>query len=158
MQLRSLIGKLQSPAFQAVAGIAQHAGGGMTVARHQSIRFPTGTCQVWEFTPALPPLDRPPVVVAVFLRKRKLELWTPVDRSYDEAVAHYTAKAQECERRALEASVQPAGPPAQPSPLKVITLPPPPQGLRVTLLAAGGQPLALGGKPVVFAGAVGGAP
>lgn len=144
MELRSLIGKLQSPAFQAVAGIARHAGGGMTVARFQSIRFPTGTCQVWEFAPALPPLDRPPVVVAVFLRKRKIELWTPVDRPYDEAVAHYTDLALECQKQARARSGSPPAP-AERAPATAIVLPGMPAGVRVTL------PPTPGGKPMRWA-------
>ncbi|MEZ5581123.1 MAG: hypothetical protein R3F40_17985 [Candidatus Competibacteraceae bacterium] len=48
MELRSLIGKLQSPSFRTVVAIAQHAGPGMTVERLKSIRFPVGTVQVWE--------------------------------------------------------------------------------------------------------------
>ena len=56
MELRSLIGKLQSPSFRTVVAIAQHAGPGMLVERRTSIRFPVGTVQVWEFIPRLPPL------------------------------------------------------------------------------------------------------
>ena len=54
MELRSLIGKLQSPSFQTVVAIAQHAGPGMAVERLKSIRFPVGTVQVWETDPQAP--------------------------------------------------------------------------------------------------------
>ena len=80
-----------TPSFKVVTEIARHAGSGMTVARFQSLRFPTGACQVWEFKPAWPPLDRPPVVVAVFLRQGRPETWTPVaEPGFDAAVRHYT--------------------------------------------------------------------
>ena len=149
MQLKQWIGKLQSPSFQAVAAIAQYAGGGMTVARFHSIRFPTGTVQVWEFTPALPPLDRPPVVVAVFLRRGRPETWTPVaDRDYDAALRHYGAFADECRQRARGQAVAP-------KPSTTLVVPGLPPGVRITL--PGGQPLTIGGRPVAFA-AAGGAP
>ena len=95
MPFESLIGPRLSPAFRTVAEIARHAGSGMTVARFQSLRFPTGACQVWEFKPALPPLDRPPVVVAVFLRRGRPETWTPVtDPDYEGALRHYAGLAR----------------------------------------------------------------
>ena len=37
-----------------VAEIAAHAGRGMTVARFETVRFPTGTVQIWELTPHAP--------------------------------------------------------------------------------------------------------
>ena len=145
MYLRSLIGKLQSPAFRTVAEIARHAGSGMTVARYQSIRFPTGTCQVWEFTPVLPPLDRPPVVVAVLVRRGRLETWTPVaDRDYEAALRHYAELARDCPPGA-----------AAPPPISLV-VPGLPPGVRIAA-PANGKPLAIGGKPVAFA-AAGGAP
>ncbi len=140
-----------SPAFRTVTEIAQYAGSGMTVARFQSLRFPTGACQVWEFTPALPPLDRPPVVVAVFLRRGRPETWTPVaDRDYEAALRHYTGlAAAPCP---VPAAAPPVAPPA-PIPLVVPGLP---AGVRITP-PANGKPLTIGGQPVVFA-AAGGAP
>ena len=150
MYLRSLIGKLQSPAFRTVAEIARHAGSGMTVARYQSIRFPTGACQVWEFTPVLPPLDRPPVVVAVFVRRGRLETWTPVaDRDYEAALRHYAELARDCPPGAT------APPAAAPAPISLV-VPGLPPGVRIAA-PANGKPLAIGGKPVAFA-AAGGAP
>ena len=149
MQLSSLIGKLQPPPFQAVVAIAQHAGGGMTVARFQSFRFPTGVCQVWEFTPALPPLDRPPVVVAVFLRGGRLETWTPVAESgFEAAVRHYTELAAASQRLA---GALPAA--AAPARFAVPELPP---GVRI-VAPPRGKPLTIGGQPVAVA-AAGGAP
>ena len=149
MYLRSLIGKLQSPAFRTVAEIARHAGSGMTVARFQSLRFPTGACQVWEFKPALPPLDRPPVVVAVFLRRGRPETWTPVaDRDYEGALRHYAG---------LAAATRPApvtAPPAAASATPLVL--PLPRGVRIAA-PANGKPLTIGGQPVAVA-AAGGAP
>lgn len=78
-----------SPAFKAVMEIATHAGSGMTVQQFCSIRFPTGVCQVWRFKPALPPLERVPVVVGVFIRGRGISRWTPLDMTFENAVAHY---------------------------------------------------------------------
>ena len=148
MPLGNFIDKLQSPAVRTVAEIVQHAGSGMTVARFQSLRFPTGTCQVWEFTPALPPLDRPPVVVAVFLRRGRLETWTPVaEPGFDAAVRRYTELARQC----LPPGACP--PAAVPPPPLVLAAPP---GVRI-VAPASGKPLTIGGQPVAFA-ATGGAP
>ena len=138
-----------TPSFKVVTEIARHAGNGMTVARFQSLRFPTGACQVWEFTPALPPLDRPPVVVAVFLRQGRPETWTPVaDRDYEGALRYYAG---------LAAAIRPApvtAPPAAASATPLV-LPLPP-GVRIAA-PAGGKPLTIGGQPVAVA-AAGGAP
>jgi len=138
-----------SPAFRTVTEIAQYAGSGMTVARFQSLRFPTGACQVWEFKPALPPLDRPPVVVAVFVRQGQPETWTPVaDRDYEAALRHYAG---------LAAATRPA--PAAAPPAASVTTPrvlPLPPGVRI-VAPAHGQPLTLGG-PSVAVTATGGAP
>ena len=148
MQLKQWIGKLRSPSFQAVAAIAQYAGGGMTVARFHSIRFPTGTVQVWEFQPALPPLDRPPVVVAVFLRRGRPETWTPVaEPGFDAAVRHYTERAA---TRSRPAGAPPAASVTTP---RVLPLPP---GARI-VAPASGKPLTLGGQPVAVT-AAGGTP
>ena len=139
-----------SPAFRTVTEIARHAGSGMTVARFQSLRFPTGACQVWEFTPALPPLDRPPVVVAVFLRQGRPETWTPVaDRDYEAALRHYAGLAS----ADLAPVAAPAMVPPAPMPLVVPGLPP---GVRI-VAPASGKPLTIGGQPVAVA-AAGGAP
>ena len=141
-----------SPAFRTVTEIARHAGSGMTVARFQSLRFPTGACQVWEFTPALPPLDRPPVVVAVFLRQGRPETWTPVaDRDYEAALRHYAGLA--AARPAPVAATPPPVAPPAPIPLVVPGLPP---GVRIAA-PAGGKPLVIGGRPVAVA-AAGGTP
>ena len=94
MSLERFIGPRLSPAFRIVMEIARHAGSGMTVTRLQSLQFSTGTCQVWEFKPAWPPLERPPVVVAVFFRRGRPEAWTPVaEPGFDAAVRHYTELA-----------------------------------------------------------------
>ena len=139
-----------TPSFKVVTEIARHAGNGMTVARFLSLRFPTGACQVWEFTPALPPLDRPPVVVAVFLRQGRPETWTPVaDRDYEGALRHYAGLAA---TRPAPVTAPAMAPPA-PIPLVVPGLP---QGVRI-VAPAGGKPLTIGGKPVAVA-AAGGAP
>lgn len=140
-----------TPSFKVVTEIARHAGNGMTVARFQSLRFPTGACQVWEFTPALPPLDRPPVVVAVFLRQGRPETWTPVaDRDYEGALRHYAGLAAATRPAPVTA---PAMAPPAPIPLVVPGLPP---GVRIAAPASG-KPLTIGGKPVAVA-AAGGAP
>jgi hypothetical protein len=145
----SIMQRPLTPSFKVVTEIARHAGNGMTVARFQSLRFPTGACQVWEFTPALPPLDRPPVVVAVFLRQGRPETWTPVaDRDYEGALRHYAG---------LAAATRPApvtAPPAAASATPLV-LPLPP-GVRIAA-PAGGKPLTIGGQPVAVAVA-GGAP
>jgi len=137
-----------SPAFRIVMEIARHAGSGMTIARFQSLRFPTGACQVWEFKPALPPLDHPPVVVAVFLRRGRPETWTPVaEPGFDAAIRHYTELAA--------ASPRPAGAPPAASVTTPQVLPLPPGVRRVA--PTHGQPLTSGGQPVAVA-ATGGAP
>ena len=149
MPLERFIGPHGSPAFRIVTEIARHAGSGMTVARFQSLRFPTGACQVWEFTPALPPLDRPPVVVAVFLRQGRPETWTPVaDRDYEAALRHYGAFADACRQRARGQAVAP-------KPSTTLVVPGLPPGVRITL--PGGQPLTIGGQPVAVT-AAGGTP
>ena len=154
MPLGHFIDKLQSPAVRTVAEIARYAGSGMTVARFQSLRFPTGVCQVWEFTPALPPLDRPPVVVAVFLRRGRPETWTPVaDPDYEGALRHYAGLARADPAPVAAPAAAPARATPVPTPLVVPGLPP---GVRI-VAPAHGKPLTLGGQPVTFA-ATGGAP
>ncbi|CDI04573.1 hypothetical protein BN873_p10017 [Candidatus Competibacter denitrificans Run_A_D11] len=95
-----------SPAFKAVMEIAHHAGSGMTVQQSRSIPFPTGVCQVWEFKPALPPLEREPVVVGVLLQGRGIARWTPLNMTFGEAVAHYERLATP-RRAAAEAESAP---------------------------------------------------
>lgn len=124
MQLRSLIGKLQSPSFKAMAEMAQHAGDEMIVTRTESVRFPTGTVQVWEFTPYRKTDDRPPVVVAVSIKQKKLERWKPLDQDFEAAIAHYT--------RLADQTASPQPPPSNATALAV-TLPKPPPGIRVVL-------------------------
>ena len=160
MELRSLIGKLQSPSFQTVVAIANHAGPGMAVERLKSIRFPVGTVQVWEFVPKLPPLDRDPVVVAVLTRKHKIVSWAPSPleaEDYDPAVAHFTRLAaatwEKAHALAADRRTPPASPaPASPAPTRTLVLPGPPPGLRIT--TATGCPLTLGGQPVTVTAAV----
>ena len=143
-----------SPAFRTVTEIARHAGSGMTVARFQSIRFPTGACQVWEFKPALPPLDRPPVVVAVFLRRGRPETWTPVaDRDYEGALRHYAGLASADPAPVAAPAAAPAVVPPAPMPLVVPGLPP---GVRI-VAPMHGKPFTIGGQPVAVT-APGGAP
>jgi len=150
MSLERFIGPRLSPAFRIVMEIARHAGSGMTVTRFQSLQFPTGACQVWEFKPALPPLDRPPVVVAVFFRRGRPETWTPVaEPGFDAAVRHYTELAV-----AHPAPVTPP-PVAPPAPIPLV-VPARPPGIRITA-PVNGQPLTLGGPPVAVT-APGGAP
>lgn len=84
-----------SPTFRAVMEIATHAGSGMTVQQFGSIRFPAGVCQVWRFKPALPPLERASVVVGVFIRGRGITRWTPLDLTFENAVAHYQRLADQ---------------------------------------------------------------
>ena len=96
MSMQNPIVPFLSPAFQAVMEIARHAGGEMTVARHQSFRFPAGTVQVWEFRPhqSLAADARPPVTVAVLLRRRGIAAWTPLTEDFVGAVQHYAALAR----------------------------------------------------------------
>ena len=84
-----------SPTFRAVMEIATHAGSGMTVQQFCSIRFPAGVCQVWRFKPALPPLERAAVVVGVFIRGRGISRWTPLNLTFENAVAHYQRLADQ---------------------------------------------------------------
>jgi hypothetical protein len=79
----------------------------MTVARFETIRFPTGTVQVWALTPHAPASvhnadDAATVwVVAVFLKGRGIDGWTPMPAGFEAAVAHYQRlAAQENHRRA----------------------------------------------------------
>lgn len=159
MNLRSLIGKLQSPSFQTVVAIADYAGSGMVVERHQSIRVPAGTVQVWEFIPQFPPLDREPKVVAVLICKHRLQTWTPLDLQFAEAVAYYEQQAEATWAKARAESADAGsvnGGPTPPAPTPTLVLPSLPAGLRIT---STGRPLTLGGKPVVVAvAAAGGEP
>ncbi len=111
-----------SPAFKAVMEIAAHAGSDMSVQQSCSIPFPSGRCQVWEFKPALPPLEREPVVVGVFLQGRGIARWTPLNMTFEEAVAHYERRAapRRAAAEAKGAPIRPAPPvsstPIRPSP------------------------------------------
>ena len=168
LELRSLIGKLQSPSFQAVATIAQCAGHGMVVDRHQSIRFPTGTMQIWEFVPRLAPLDRAPYIVAVFIQQGKLDSWIPSEiPEFKGTVEHYTqlsketwakAKASQVQDQKTAESASPpesAAVPACPTrstvaaPPKAVVLPGR-TGIRM-ISDPHGKPLTIGGRPVTFA-------
>ena len=153
MELRSLIGKLQSPSFRTVVAIAPHAGPGLVVERRTSIRFPVGTVQVWEFIPRLPPLDRKPCVVTVLTRQHQIVSWAPSPleaEDYGPAVVHFTRLAAETweKARALAANRQtpPASPaPASPAPAQTWVIPGLPAGVRITTT---GRPLTVGGRPV----------
>ena len=96
-----------SPTFRAVMEIATHAGSGMTVQQFCSIRFPAGVCQVWRFKPALPPLERASVVVGVFIRGRGISRWTPLNLTFENAVAHYQRLADQRRFPAEPAEAQP---------------------------------------------------
>lgn len=96
-----------SPTFRAVMEIATHAGSGMTVQQFCSIRFPAGVCQVWRFKPALPPLERAAVVVGVFIRGRGISRWTPLNLTFENAVAHYQRLADQRRSPAEPAEAQP---------------------------------------------------
>ena len=95
-----------SPSFRAVAEIAQHVGRGMIVARFEGVRFPTGTVQVWELTPHAPASahDDTALVVAVFLKGRGIDRWTPLDQGFEVAIAHFQGLAASAARRADEAT------------------------------------------------------
>jgi len=122
--------KKLSSSFQAVMDIARHAGAGMTVTQEAAIPWPVGSCRVWEFTPTLPPLDRPPVVV-VFLQDRSIRSWQAVSLPYPQAIDHYQAIGRTH-----------APPPSPPAPLpRAIAWPPLPSGVRVTLPALAGGPV-----------------
>ena len=150
MPLERFIGPHGSPAFRIVTEIARHAGSGMTVARFQSIRFPTGTCQVWEFQPALPPLDRPPVVGAVFLRRGRPGTRTPGAGPGYEAAPPVRPSTERAAPRPRPAAPPPAASVTTP---RVFPLPP---GARI-VAPASGKPLTLGGQPVAVT-AAGGTP
>ena len=104
--MQHLVHHVPSPSFRAVAEIAAHAGRGMTVARCDTIRFPTGSVQVWELMPHLSASthdadDTAALVVAVFLKGRGIDRWKPMPAGFEAAVAHYRRRAaQENPRRA----------------------------------------------------------
>ena len=166
LELRSLIGKLQSPSFQAVATIAQCAGHGMVVDRHQSIRFPTGTMQIWEFVPRLAPLDRAPYIVAVFIQQGKLDSWIPSEiPEFEGTVAHYTQLSKETWAKAKALQAQDQNPPkpvespeSAPATGSMRTVAAPPKTVTLPGMAGirmisdpHGKPLTIGGRPVTFA-------
>lgn len=94
MQMRSLIGRLQSPNFRAVAEIAR-AQSGAVLTRHQTVRFPpAGSVQLWAFGPYRDPHEpdaerAAESVVAVLFRNRTIESWKTLDMDFDQAVVHY---------------------------------------------------------------------
>ncbi|HRE08992.1 MAG TPA: hypothetical protein PKX00_25460, partial [Opitutaceae bacterium] len=96
MQLiQEALGQLNVTPIQAVLGIARHAGDGMVVTRSQTFPFPACQVQVWEFTAALPPLDRPPVRVAVQF-KGKIRSWIDLgEESYEDALDRYGRMSRE---------------------------------------------------------------
>lgn len=109
---------------------------------------------MWEFQPALPPLDRPPVVVAVFLRRGRPETWTPVAApDYEGALRHYAGLASADPAPVAAPAAAPARTTPAPTPLVVPRLPP---GVRI-VAPMHGQPLTIGGQPVAVV-ATGGAP
>jgi len=92
-----------SPSFRAVLEIAEYAGHGVTVARFEGVRFPTGTVQVWELTPHAPTPtdDDAALVIAVFLKGHGIQNWKPMPAGFEAAAAHYRRRAaQENDRRA----------------------------------------------------------
>lgn len=140
------LGELHVSPIEAVMGIARRAGNGMTVARWAAFEFPTCRVQVWEFAAALPPLDRPPVRVAVMFRG-KVRSWIDLgDETYEDAVARYARESEAClaQARALAARER-AGSPGAGAPDPAPRLPAAPPGVRVTL------PAGPGGKPLGFA-------
>ena len=155
MELRSLLGKLQSPSLQAVVAMAQYAGPGMVVARLQSIRFPVGTVHIWELIPQLPPLDREPCVMTVLTGQHRLESWAPsVVQDFEGSIAHFSrlAEATWAKARALAMDQEtPPALPASPAPTRTVVIPGLPAGVRITTT---GRPLILGGQPVTVITAV----
>lgn len=95
VKLKSLLGKPQSPSFQILAEIIQVTGPDRVLRQHRSIRFPNGTCQVWGFSAQDPDAEVKPMVVAVFIRDRRLVAWKKLVISFDKAVKHYRLKANE---------------------------------------------------------------
>jgi len=93
-----------SPSFRAVLEIAEYAGHGVTVARFETVRFPTGAMQVWELTPHTPASAHDAaaaLVIAVFLKGRGIDRWKPMPAGFEAAAAHYRRRAaQENDRRA----------------------------------------------------------
>ena len=118
--MQHLVHHVPSPSFRAVAEIAAHAGRGMTVTRFETVRFPTGTVQVWELTPHAPTsahnADDAALVVAVFLKGRGIDGWTPMPADFEAAVAHYRRlaaaeprrRADPVTRRSAAAAAHPA--------------------------------------------------
>lgn len=97
MQMRSLIGRLQSPNFRAIAEIAR-AHPGLVLTRHKTVRFPTGSVQLWAFGPYRTPREpAAEAVVAVRFRDRTMASWKSLELDFDQAVAHYRHLAGECE-------------------------------------------------------------
>lgn len=93
IKLKSLLGKPQSPSFQVLAEIMQAKGVDRVLRQHRSIRFPNGTCQIWGFVALEPETEVQPMVIAVFIRHRRLVAWKVLSMSFDEALHHYRLKA-----------------------------------------------------------------
>jgi len=118
--MQHLVHHVPSPSFRAVAEIAAHAGRGMTVTRFETVRFPAGTVQIWELTPHAPAsahnADDAALVVAVFLKGRGIDGWTPMPADFEAAVAHYRRlaaaeprrRADPVTRRSAAAAAHPA--------------------------------------------------
>jgi len=120
--MQHLVHHVPSPSFRAVAEIAAHAGRGMTVTRFETVRFPTGTVQVWALTPHTPASTHDAadtaaaLVVAVFLKGRGIDGWTPMPADFEAAVAHYRRlaaaeprrRADPVTRRSAAAAAHPA--------------------------------------------------
>lgn len=141
--------KLQSPAFKAMVGIAAYVGPGMCVTQRHSMAFPVGTVQVWKFTPATPPRDRLPILVAVRLIEQKLESWTPLlEADFATAVAHYEGLAHAAWQTLAVAPIAPVAT-AETVPTQVMTVNVP-AGIRLHWSGPNGQPPLLAGKPVHF--------
>jgi hypothetical protein len=80
----------------------------MTVARFETIPFPTGKVQVWELTPHAPAsahdAEAAALVVAVFLKGRGIDRWKAMPAGFEAAVAHYQRLAAEARRPAAVAA------------------------------------------------------
>ncbi|MBK8168575.1 MAG: hypothetical protein IPK64_21720 [bacterium] len=138
------LGELHVSPIEAVMGIARRAGSGMTVTRWAAFAFPTCRVQVWEFSAALPPLDRPPVRVAVMF-KSKIRSWIDLgEETYEDAVARYAGESEACLAQARALAARETAAPGAGAPAPAPRLPAAPPGVRVTLPAGpGGKPLGL---------------
>ena len=106
--------KLRTPAVRAVAEIANHLGGPVRVARIRAVPFPGAVWQLSEYVPVPASPDRPPAVVALYLKGGKPEHWTPVEGGFDAAVARFQGMAAQA--REIEAAASASREPAAPAP------------------------------------------